>query len=228
MSFEVLDNFFQVAVLGGAAGAAAVLFLRRQQRRFLILAFSYACFAMGTLFYVLHLVITGTVPQIFYVAEVSWLASYLFLLLLQILRAHARPPHLYVSACALALLAAALIVLFHIFGPSYLVSVLFALTAGALVYLSVCGLRGSAAHSRRTAYRPDAAHCTGPAPRPRRAPCPLDLLLTVIVFLQAGLYIVSDFTREYTRFNLYFAVDLALTGCLAALLPVTLREAHGK
>ena len=75
MSFEVLDNFFQVAVLGGAAGAAAVLFLRRQQRRFLILAFSYACFAMGTLFYVLHLVITGTVPQIFYVAEVSWLAS---------------------------------------------------------------------------------------------------------------------------------------------------------
>lgn len=38
------------------------------------------------------------------------------------------------------------------------------------------------------------------------------------------LYLVSNFTRDYTRFNLYYAVDLTLTLSMAALLPLTLRE----
>ena len=78
MSFELVDNLFQVVVLFGAAVAAAILSLRRKERGCLILAFGYACFAMGTLFYVLYLTIMGTVPQVFYVSEISWLAAYLF------------------------------------------------------------------------------------------------------------------------------------------------------
>ena len=42
--------------------------------------------------------------------------------------------------------------------------------------------------------------------------------------LQVLLYLVSDFTHDYTRFQLYYAVDLALTLSMAALLPLTLRE----
>ena len=38
------------------------------------------------------------------------------------------------------------------------------------------------------------------------------------------LYRVSGFTHDYTRFQLYYAVDLALTLSMAALLPLTLRE----
>lgn len=84
MSFELVDNLFQVVVLFGAAVAATVLSVRRKERGCLILAFGYACFAMGTLFYVLYLAIMGTVPQVFYVSEISWLAAYLFFLSLQI------------------------------------------------------------------------------------------------------------------------------------------------
>ena len=86
MSFELVDNLFQVVVLFSAAVAATVLSVRRKERGCLILAFGYACFAMGTLFYVLYLAIMGTVPQVFYVSEISWLAAYLFFLSLQIVR----------------------------------------------------------------------------------------------------------------------------------------------
>ena len=51
-----------------------------------------------------------------------------------------------------------------------------------------------------------------------------DLLMIICVTLQVLLYRVSGFTHDYTRFQLYYAVDLALTLSMAALLPLTLRE----
>ena len=44
------------------------------------------------------------------------------------------------------------------------------------------------------------------------------------VMLQVLLYLISNYTHDYTRFQLYYAVDLALTLSMAALLPLTLRE----
>lgn len=51
-----------------------------------------------------------------------------------------------------------------------------------------------------------------------------DLFMIICVTLQVLLYRVSGFTHDYTRFQLYYAVDLALTLSMAALLPLTLRE----
>ena len=45
-----------------------------------------------------------------------------------------------------------------------------------------------------------------------------------VVVLQVLLYLVSNYTHDYTRFQLYYAVDLALTLSMAALLPLILRE----
>ena len=53
-------------------------------RSCLILAFGYASFMMGTLYYLLHLIILGHGPQVFYVAECSWMAAYFFFLSLLI------------------------------------------------------------------------------------------------------------------------------------------------
>lgn len=203
-SFELADNLFQVLALGCDAVAAVVLALRRRNRRFLILALAYACFAMGTLYYVLHLAVVGTVPQIFYVAEVSWLAAYLFFLSLQILRTEALPLRFsWLPGLTMALIAAVALA-DRVFGPSYFMTALFALTAGSIGYLSVFRLRQEIPH-RRT-----------------------DALMLTCVILQVLLYLVSDFTTDYTRFNLYFAVDLTLTLSLVALLPLTQREAQVK
>ena len=165
-SFELIDNFFQIVVLLCAAAAAGIFALRRRSRDLLILSLAYACFAMGTIYYVLYLVIIGIWPQVFYVAEISWLAAWLF----------------YLS------------------GPSYLISALFSLTAGAIMYLSVSHIQNGSLYRKR------------------------DFFMIICVMLQVLLYLISNYTHDYTRFQLYYAVDLALTLSMAALLPLTLRE----
>ena len=198
MNFELIDNLFQVALLGGAAIAALILALRHRSRHLIILALGFACFSMGTLYFVLHLAIMGNVPKIFYVSEISWLAAYLCFLSLQILRAEQLPFRMRPLPTAGAAVTAALALIFRMLGPSYLMSLLFALTLGAIVYLSALQLQCS----------------------PRR----LDAHFLFCIALQLLLFIVSDFFEDFTRFNLYFAVDIALTSSLALLLPLTLRE----
>ena len=198
MNFELIDNVLQVALLGGAAIASLILALQNRSRRLLILALGFACFSMGTLYYVLHLAIMGDIPKIFYVSEISWLAAYLCFLSLQILRAEQLSFRLRALPASGAAVTAALVLIFRMLGPSYLMSLLFALTLGAIVYLSAFHLQCS----------------------PRR----LDAHFLFCIALQLLLFIVSDFFEDFTRFNLYFAVDVLLTLSLAALLPLTLRE----
>lgn len=83
MNFELIDNSFQITILGFCTIAALFLALRYKSRSLLILALAYACFCMGTTYYILYLVIMGKVPQVFYVAEISWLAAWLFYLSVQ-------------------------------------------------------------------------------------------------------------------------------------------------
>lgn len=129
-SFELIDNFFQIVVLLCAAAAAGIFALRRRSRDLLILSLAYACFAMGTIYYVLYLVIIGIWPQVFYVAEISWLAAWLFYLSAQILRTEGMKCRFSLPAGATAAVIAAVAFLDHDFGPSYLISALFSLTAG--------------------------------------------------------------------------------------------------
>ena len=204
MNFELIDNCFQVSMLFCAALAAIAAAFRRKDRRFLILALFFICVSMGTLYWVLHLFIFGNVPQVFYVSEFSWLAAYLFLLSFQMVRTDRGRPALSLPALFCALLTAAVVLAFQMFGPSYFVSAAFAGVMSVIVYLAVWRLR-------------------------RRGGGGLvDGWLLLCVGLQLLLYVVSCFTQEYTRFNLYFAVDITLTLSFAALLPLALREVAGK
>ena len=204
MNFELIDNCFQVAVLLCAALAAIGAALRHKDRRFLILAMFFICVSMGTLYWVLHLFIFGNVPQVFYVSEFSWLAAYLFLMSFQMVRTGRVRPFFSLPSLFCALLTAAAVLAFQMFGPSYVVSAAFAGVMSVIVYLAVWRLR------RRGGGRL------------------VDGWLLLCVGLQLLLYVVSCFTQEYTRFNLYFAVDITLTLSFAALLPLALREVAGK
>ena len=204
MNFELIDNCFQIAVLLCAALAAIAAALRHKDRRFLILALFVVCVSMGTLYWVLHIFIFGNVPQVFYVSEFSWLAAYLFLLSFQIVRTDRVRPFFSLPSLACALLTAAVVLAFRMFGPSYFVSAAFAGVVFAIVYLAVWRLR-----------------CRGGGGL-------IDCWLLLCVGLQLLLYVVSVFMQDYTRFNLYFAVDITLTLSFAALLPLALREVAGK
>ena len=204
MNFELIDNCFQVAVLMCAGLAAIAAAIRHKDRRFLILALFFICISMGTLYWVLHLFIFGDVPQVFYVSEFSWLAAYLFLLSFQMVRTDWVRPLFSLLALACALLTAAVVLAFQIFGPSYVVSAAFAGVVFAIVYLAVWRLRRKGGGGL------------------------IDCWLLLCVGLQLLLYVVSGFMQDFTRFNLYFAVDITLTLSFTALLPLALREAAGK
>lgn len=200
MNFEVIDNIFQVTLFLCMTAASVVAAVRFHDRRPLVLALGYVCFAMGTLYYVLYLAITGKVPQVFYVAEISWLASYLFFLSVQIIRSKGMHPAFSLPAALSAAAAAVLVMAFQIFGPSKFMSGLLAVTLGANAYISVLRMQ------RKTENRR------------------VDVCMLLGMALQIALYIVSMFMTDYTHFNFYFAVDITLSLCLAALLPLTLRE----
>lgn len=200
MNFELFDNLLQIIVLGCAAGVACVLGFKKQQRSFLLLAFAYACFAMGTAYWVLHIAITGDIKRVFYVPEISWGASYLFYLSLQILRSENLKLRFSLRAAIGAFVLAGVILSFHIFGPSYLVSSVFAGIVASITYLTIL---------RRELQLPG-----------RKT----DFALLRIVVLQVALYVVSAFLTDYTHFNLYFAVDFMLTASFISLIPLIGQE----
>lgn len=57
MSFEVIDNGIQVGLFLLFALFSLIHGIRKQDRRFWILSGCYACFSMGTLYYLIYLVI---------------------------------------------------------------------------------------------------------------------------------------------------------------------------
>lgn len=197
MNFELIDNFFQVIVLAVSAVVSAVYALRRQDARFVMLGLAYASFSMGTLYWVLYITIMGDLPYGCYIPELSWGASYFFYLSLQIYRGQGKKKPFSLIGILGALALAIVIVELRIFVPYLLVSALYALIVGSIYYLS-------AVHSRY-----------GTA---------LDTAMMFCTVWQQVLYLSSAFFTDYTRFNLYFAIDIVLTLSFVSLLPILVRE----
>ena len=162
-----------------------------QNRRFLILAGTYASFSMGTLYYLLYLVIMGKVPQVFYVSEMAWMASYLFLLALCLMETRRYRGKLDVLVLGLTIVEAAMVIGWKILGPSYPFTVAFALVTACIFYYALLGYR----MEKRM----------------------LMLAMVLVIVWQLLLYIVSVFTTGYTHFNLYFAVDFLLMATMCSL-----------
>lgn len=89
----------------------------------------------------------------------------------------------------------------QVFGPSPLMSGALALTFGALAYLCFSALQ------KEKRLRP------------------YEIALLFEMSLQILLFVASEFIRDYTRFSLYYAVDILLTLTLVSFLPHILREA---
>ena len=191
MSFEIIDNGIQVGLFLLFALFSLIQGLHMQNRRFLILAGTYASFSMGTLYYLLYLVIMGKVPQVFYVSEMAWMASYLFLLALCLMETRRYRGKLDVLVLGLTIVEAAMVIGWKILGPSYPFTIAFALVTACIFYYALLGYR----MEKRM----------------------LMLAMVLVIVWQLLLYIVSVFTTGYTHFNLYFAVDFLLMATMCSL-----------
>lgn len=78
-----IDNLIQLfAALLGAV-LSGVCYLKSCRQAYFLMVGFYGCFALGALYWTLYLFLFSQTPQVFYVSEVDWISSVLFLLILQ-------------------------------------------------------------------------------------------------------------------------------------------------
>lgn len=199
MSFEIIDNTFQVIVLAAMALLAFLLAFRRSSRSCLILAFGYASFMMGTLYYLLHLIILGHGPQVFYVAECSWIASYFFFLSLEILYWEGLRPPFSPFALAAGVVIAGVVMRVQVFGPSPLMS-------GALAYLCFSALQ----KEKRL--------------RPYEIALLFEMLLQILLFVASEF--IRDYTRFSFYYAVDILLTLTLVSFLPHILREEPHDLH--
>ena len=191
MNFEVIDNSIQVGLFLVFGLVSLIEGFRTQDRRFWILAGFYSSISMGTLYYLLYLVILDINPQIFYVSEIAWMASYLFLLALCLIETQRYRKTIDILSCILTAVEAVTVIGWQIFGPSYLFSILFAAVSATIFYYALVDFRNE---KRKLTFS-----------------------MVILIVLQLLLYIVSVFMKDFTHFNLYFAVDFLLMSTMCSL-----------
>ena len=80
---ELIENLLQLlAAFLGALISGGACRKSRGQAYFLLFCF-YVCFALGSLYWTLYLLLFNTTPRVFYVSEFGWVASVIFLRILQ-------------------------------------------------------------------------------------------------------------------------------------------------
>ena len=73
---ELLDYLVQFLVTTYGFCAALREYYRARRRPWFLLTCFYATFALGTLYWSLHLLLRQETPQVFYVSDLAWLASF--------------------------------------------------------------------------------------------------------------------------------------------------------
>ena len=80
---ELIENLLQLLTTFVGALLSGISYRKsRRQAYFLLLCF-YGCFALGALYWTLYLLLFDTTPRVFYVSEFGWVASLIFLRILQ-------------------------------------------------------------------------------------------------------------------------------------------------
>ena len=80
---ELIENLLQLLVTFVGVLLSGISYRKsRRQAYFLLLCF-YGCFALGVLYWTLYLLLFDTTPRVFYVSEFGWVASLIFLRILQ-------------------------------------------------------------------------------------------------------------------------------------------------
>ena len=144
---ELIENFLQLLVTFlGACLAGFAYWKSRRQQYFLLLCF-YCCFALGALYWTLYLLLFDTTPRVFYVSEFGWVASVIFL---RILQATLSRPEERAFRCRRAWLAPLVGLPLMVFYCTYGDILSNLIWCGMMIVLSFCSIRGLACANTQT------------------------------------------------------------------------------
>ncbi len=137
---EIIENLFQLIVTG-CCGVYGVYRSFSSSRREWLLAglFSFAFFS-GDLYWSLYILFLGETPQISYVSEFSWYASYIFLIILiQVTSTAEQRAKKYKALLIVPIFVTVMCVYFMTMGD-YASNIITAVLMGILMYYSLQGI----------------------------------------------------------------------------------------
>ena len=146
---ELIENLLQLLVtFAGACLAGFAYWKSRAQKYFFCCSASTGCFALGALTDAVLLLLFGATPRVFYVSEFGWVASMIFL---RILQATLSYPDERAFRCRVVWLAPLVGVPLMVFFTAPMGDILSNLIwCGMMIALSFCSIRGLAYARRQT------------------------------------------------------------------------------
>lgn len=170
---ELWDSLAQL--LAAAFGFCAALrrYYRSRRQPWFLLACFYGTFSLGTLYWALHLLLRQETPQIFYVADLAWLASFVFLLALTLTLPTAEERRFRTGLCWLVPAVCLPQFVLYVTHGDVLSNILM---CGMTMLLACCAVRGLVFAKRRGGAAA-APVPSGGAGLCGAGICPLDLLL---------------------------------------------------
>ena len=80
---ELIENLLQLLVTFVGALLSGIAYRKSGRQVYFLLVCFYGCFTLGSLYWTLYLLLFDTTPRVFYVSEFGWVASLIFLRILQ-------------------------------------------------------------------------------------------------------------------------------------------------
>ena len=80
---ELIENLLQLLTTFVGALLSGIAYRKSSRQMYFLLLCFYGCFALGALYWTLYLLLFDTTPRVFYVSEFGWVASLIFLRILQ-------------------------------------------------------------------------------------------------------------------------------------------------
>ena len=201
---EVDSYLLQAADTLLGCGLGGIRYLKSRKQEYFLLTCFYGCFFLGSLYWTLYLLLFSETPQVFYVSEFGWVASVIFLSMLQYTLSSEEERRF---PCRKALSAVLIGVPLCIFYCSIGVILSNLLWCGMMIVVSFSSFRGLA-YARR---QRGAAHNMKY----------FHIWVLCYVTLEYALWTSGCFWPGDSIFSPYCRFDLMLAGCLLALLPAT-------
>jgi len=201
---EIVDNAVQLTVTLLCAGVSWVHAARRRKQVYAILGCYYSALAMGILYWLVYDIVTSYTPKIFYVSDLCWMASYLFLLMLVTETAGPEERAFRHPAAWVSPVVSTALTVFYCQWGDWLENVVWCGLMGAAGWFSIRGCIW-AARQKDTARR----NFHG--------------AVLILITVEYCLWTASCFWTEDSLANPYFWFDFGLTASAALLLFATER-----
>lgn len=201
---ELIDNISQFAVTFLAGIGAGIMFYKTHKQTYFLLTCFYGTYMLGSLHWTLYILLFKYTPQVFYVSELAWIASFVFLLTLDFTLFTPKERKFHHIAAWIAPAICIPIMVFFMTRGEILGNLIMCGTTMVAAWLSIRGLiyaRRQNDESRNQQF--------------------FHIAVLAIVILEYGLWMASCFWVSDTLTNPYFWFDFLLSAALLILLPAT-------